>query len=213
MNIALVANGYLDEYLLPDIGSADFVIGVDRGAYWLLRHGVMPHIAIGDFDSVTKKELQIIKKKIRRVIEQKSHPKYKIDLELAVGYALKRKPTEVVIYGGIGSRADHTMVAVNLLEKLLQKNIEAKIRDSHNEVFLFDSRRTILRSRQYKYLSLLPYSSKAVVTLRGVLYPVAKHTFHRNSSLGVSNEIVGKSAEIIVHSGIVLVIQSRDRSK
>lgn len=210
MNIALVANGYLDEQLLLDIGSADFVIGVDRGAYWLLRHGVIPQVAIGDFDSVTKQQLQIIKKKIRRVIEQQPHPKYETDMELAVQYALKQKPTEVVIYGGIGSRADHTMAAVNLLEKFLKKNIDAKIRDKHNEVFLLESRRTILQSPKYKYVSILAYTSKAVVTIRGVLYPVATHTFHRHVSLGVSNEIVGKEAEVIVHSGIILLIQSLD---
>lgn len=209
MNVAIVANGDLDERLLSDIGSADFVIGVDRGAYWLLQHGVIPQIAMGDFDSTSVRELGIIKRKVHDI---RAFPSEKdaTDLELAIDHAISRKPKEVIIYGAVGSRFDHTLIAVNLLEKLLQKNIEAKMRDQYNELFLLQSRRTIYKSPKYKYASVVAYSPKAVVTLRGVLYPVTKHIFYRNSSLGVSNKIVGKQAEIIVHSGIVLVIQSRD---
>lgn len=209
MNIALVANGYVDEHLLPEISSADFVIGVDGGAYWLLRHGVAPHVAIGDFDSISTRELGQVKKKVRNIRAFPSE-KDETDLDLAIDYAISLKPKEVIIYGAMGGRFDHTVVAVNLLEKFLKKNIDAKIRDKHNEVFLLESRRTILQSPKYKYVSILAYTSKAVVTIRGVLYPVATHTFHRRKSLGVSNEIVGKEAEIIVHSGIALVVQSRD---
>ena len=212
MNVTIVANGHVDEDFLPDIGSADLVIGVDRAAYWLLRHGVTPHVAIGDFDSTTRSQRAHIRKRVRDV---RAFPSEKdaTDLELAIDHAISLKPKEVIIYGAIGSRFDHALVAVNLLEKLLQKNIEAKIRDKHNEVFLLQSRRTIFKSPRYKYLSLLPYTPKAVVTLRGVLYPVTKHIFHRDSSLGVGNEIREKEAEVIVHSGIVLLIQSRDGSK
>ena len=212
MKLAIVANGYLDKNLLPDIQTADFVIGVDRGAYWLLRHGLTPHVAIGDFDSTIVSEFNLIKKKISDVRAFPSE-KDQTDLELAVDYAIGLKPKELIIYGAIGNRFDHTIVSVNLLEKLMKNKIDAKMRDQYNELFLLESRRTILKSPRYTYLSLLPYSSKAVVTISGVLYSVTKHTFYRNSSLGVSNEIVGKQAEIIVHSGIVLVIQSRDRSK
>ncbi len=212
MNVAIVANGHVDEDFLPDIGSADLVIGVDQAAYWLLQHGVTPQIAIGDFDSTSRSEFNLIKKKVPDV---RAFPSEKdvTDLELAIDHAISLKPKEVIIYGAIGIRFDHTIAAIGLLEKFLKRNIDAKIRDKHNEAFLLQSRRTIIKSNRYRYLSILAYSPKACVTLRGVLYPVAKHIFHRSGSLGVSNEIVGKEAEVIVHSGIVLVIQSRDRSK
>lgn len=209
MKIAIVAHGHLDQQLLPAIKSADYIVGVDRGAYWLLRHGVAPHVAIGDFDSTSPKERRHIRKKVRDV---RAFPLEKdaTDLELAINHAISLKPKEVIIYGAVGSRFDHACVAVNLLEKFLKQNIDAKIRDRYNEAFLLQSRRTILKSSNYAYLSILAYSSKTVVTLRGLLYPVTKRTFYRNTSLGVSNEIIGKEAGIIVHSGIVLVIQSRD---
>lgn len=212
MKIALVANGSVGKHLLLDIGSADLVIGVDRGAYRLLKSAVTPNVAIGDFDSTSVRELREVKKKVRDIRAFPSE-KDETDLDLAIDYAISLNPEEVVIYGAIGSRFDHTLVAVNLLEQLLKKNISAIIRDRHNEVFLLKSRRTIINSIKYRYLSILAYSTKARVTLRGVLYPVTKHVFHRTMSLGVSNEIVGKEAEVIVHSGIAVVIQSRDGSK
>ena len=48
MKITIVANGYLDQDFLRAISAVDLVIGVDRGAYWLLEHGITPQIAIGD---------------------------------------------------------------------------------------------------------------------------------------------------------------------
>ena len=212
MKIAIVAYGYLESALVPEISGSDFIIGVDKGAYWLLSHSVKPNIAIGDFDSTTPRELKVIKKKVSDIRAFQSE-KDQTDLDLATDHAISLKPKEVVIYGAIGNRFDHTLIAINLLEKFLKRNINARIRNRHNEIFLLTSRRTILKSLRYTYVSILPYSSKSVVTLRSVLYPVTKHTFYKNSSLGVSNEIVGKRAEIIVHSGIVLVIQSRDGSK
>ncbi|MBI4065047.1 thiamine diphosphokinase [Candidatus Gottesmanbacteria bacterium] len=192
---------------MKDIRSADFVIGVDRGAYWLIINGIHPQVAIGDFDSTSRHERALIKRKVKTVKEFPSE-KDKTDLELAIDHAISLKPKGVVIYGVIGSRFDHTLVAVNLLEKLLKKHIDAKIRDRNNEVFLLQERRTIFKT--HKYLSLLPYTQKAVVTIRGVLYPTTKRSFYRNSSLGISNEIVGKRAEIIVHSGIIRIVQSSD---
>ncbi len=42
-------------------------IGVDRGALRLLRWGIKPVLAIGDFDSVTGDELQGLEDKITRI--------------------------------------------------------------------------------------------------------------------------------------------------
>ena len=92
--IAIVGSGTLSEQFLPDIKKSGIVIGVDRGAAWLLDHGITPKVAIGDFDSVTKRELARIKKLIKHV-EVYPADKDFTDMELAVQYALKQKPTDV----------------------------------------------------------------------------------------------------------------------
>ncbi|MBI4058148.1 thiamine diphosphokinase, partial [Candidatus Gottesmanbacteria bacterium] len=51
--IVIFGNGRLLVYYVRQIRKSDYIIGVDRAAYWLITHGVVPNVAIGDFDSVS----------------------------------------------------------------------------------------------------------------------------------------------------------------
>ncbi len=204
--IAIVAGGTLSKQFLSDIAKSTYIIGVDRGAYWLIVNGIIPDIAIGDFDSVSARELQVIRKNIRRVEE---HPKEKdlTDMELAVVHAIKLRPKEIVIYRALGSRLDHTLANIHLLEKIHDSGV---IRDGNNEVRFASGRLVIRKESRYRYVSLLPVSKTIEVTLRGFLYDASHALIRRGQTLGISNEICGDKATIEVHRGRALVIRSRD---
>lgn len=204
--IAIVAGGKLAKQFLPDIAHGDYVIGVDRGAYWLIRNGIVPDVAIGDFDSVRSSELRAIKQKVKRV---KIYPKAKdyTDTELALTHAIKLRPREVVIYGAAGSRLDHVMATVYLLEKLGGKGL---IRDERNEVRLVCGQMTVLNDARYRYVSLLPVDEEIEVTLKGFHYNVSRAVIGRGVTRGVSNELTGEKGTITLHRGRALVIRSRD---
>lgn len=206
--ITIVGSGTLSEQFLKDIKKSGIVIGVDRGAAWLLDHGITPQVAIGDFDSVTKKELVHIKKSIKTV-EFYPADKDFTDMELAVQYALKQKPSEVVIYGGSGTRTDHTLGTFHLLEYFLNAGIAARLIDEHNEVRLLAGRKTIQKG-SFRYVSILPFSESATVSLIGFLYEVSRLPLTRGMTRGISNEFRGKKGMIEVHEGVVWVIQSKD---
>lgn len=208
--VAIIANGNLDSTFLSEIRRADYIIGVDRGAYWLIQNNINPDVAIGDFDSVNSIELRMIKRKIKRV---EAYPKEKdcTDMELAVNYAISLHPKEVIIYGAICGRFDHALAAVQLLTKILAKQIHAVIRDEQNEMFLVSKNQSIPRFRKYKYLSILPFGKKVTISLRGFKYEVSTRTIIQGSTLGVSNEITSESGIIDIHNGVAVVIYSRDR--
>jgi len=208
--IAIVGSGKLSEKFLKGIKQADSIIGVDRGAAWLLSHNIIPHVAVGDFDSVTKKEFQLIEKKVQQVIKQPPYPKYETDMELAVQHALKQNPNQVAIYGATGTRIDHMLGSLYLLEQFLKTSIDARIVDETNEIILVSGRRTLKKVKGYRYVSVLPFTKSAIVTLRGFLYEVDSLTIHQGQTVGISNEIPGIEATIEVHEGIVWVIQSKD---
>ena len=207
--IVIVGSGRLSEVFLKDIKEGDHTIGVDRGAAWLLSHNVKPDAAIGDFDSVTKKELARIKKLVKHV---EFHPTDKdfTDMELAVTYAIKRKPKEVVIYGGIGTRADHVMGTLYLLEHFLNAGIAARIVDETNDITLISGRRTIKKGKGYRYVSMLPYTNSVTVTLERLRYNVARLTLVRGATRGISNELTGRKATIRLFTGKAWVIESND---
>lgn len=208
-NIAIVAGGTLDKILFPQVLKADYIIGVDRGAYWLLDNRVVPDVAIGDFDSVTEKEFEQIQQKAKKIIRHVPK-KDATDLELAVEYAITQKPKEIVIFGAIGTRFDHSFAGIQSLIRLSSHNIYGYIVDNFNKISIVRHRVQVKYSKIFRYVSIFPVTQKAMVTLTGFAYNVSKHQFVRGSTLGVSNEIVGTSASVVVHHGTVLLIQSRD---
>lgn len=208
--IIIVANGDLYDGIIDDIQRDDFVIGVDRAAYWLIKKDVVPHIAIGDFDSVTTEEMDVIKARIKD-IQVFTPEKDFTDTELAIRVACKLHPQSIVIYGGSGSRLDHTIGTMQLLEMCAKSGIPAVFQDRMNEVVFSSRGRTILQKREgYRYISVIPLTHTIEISLRNVKYSAEKLTIRRGQTIGISNEFVGTEAEIIIHRGKALIIQSRD---
>jgi thiamine pyrophosphokinase len=208
--IVIVGNGTLSKKYLGMIKPQDYVIGVDRAAYWLIREGRCPDVAIGDFDSVTKEEFGEIKKSVPTT---KQFPKDKdqTDMELAFAHAIKKRPTEVLILGGTGSRLDHTLATWYLLDLLWEAHIPHMLVDEKNRVRLVGRGRTILApGGEYKYMSILPYTKTVTLALSGFRYNASKTTIMRGTTRGISNEIVERQAEIIIYSGKAWVIESND---
>jgi thiamine pyrophosphokinase len=208
--VFIVAGGSRSTEFLWQIRKKDLVIGVDYGAAWLLSQGVVPQVAIGDFDSVSKKQLADIQSTIPQVFAH-APEKDDTDLALAVEHAIAQKPTKVVIWGATGSRMDHTWAAVQLLQNVVSHNIEGEIVDNFNKIYIVRRLRRIPReSGLFPYLSVIPLTKRAIVSIKGCKYDVFRKTFVNGSTLGISNEILQTFATIEVHRGSVLVIQSRD---
>ena len=207
--IAIVAGGTLDKGFVSEIQSSDLVIGVDAGASWLLKRGVQPAVAVGDFDSVSPAQFTKIKKEIKKVLVHNPE-KDATDLELAVEYAIGVRPIEIIIYGGIGTRMDHTWAAIQLLQTIESHNIYAQIVDNFNKINIVRHVVSLKPLKAFPYISIFSLTATSNVTLRGFRYDVNRHKFTVNSAIGVSNEILGKIAKITTHSGKLLLIRSRD---
>ncbi len=210
--ISIVAGGRSDKQFIPEIIQSNYVIGVDRGALWLLKHGIVPEIAIGDFDSVTQREKRYIHDRAKTYIEY-APEKDATDLELAIEEAIRLHPKEVRMYGALGKRFDHALAAAHLLLKLVSHNIQGQIVDNFSKIHIVRRQLRLQRHDSFRYISILPVKGAATITLRGFTYEVTQRAFVVGSTLGISNEIASSSATIKVHEGYVLVIQSRDRAR
>ncbi len=209
--IAIVAGGTLDTSLVPHIKSAATIIGVDRGALWLIRHKITPDVAIGDFDSVTHTEKKRIHDHSDVYIEY-APEKDATDLELAIDHAITLKPKRVVLFGVMGRRFDHAMGAVHMLLRLESHNIYGVIVDNFSIINIVRRQQTMVKDPAYPYISVMPVGLTVTVTLKGFAYDLVRTRLRAGTSLGISNEISRKSATITVHHGQALVIQSRDQS-
>ena len=200
--IVIFGNGRLHKTFLKHLKPDDYIIGVDRAAYWLLTHDIVPHVAIGDFDSVTKKELRLIKKSVR-IVKKYSPEKDWTDMELAIRYAAGLSPSEVFIFGATGTRIDHMLATFHLLDTHI-------LIDRNNRIRLIGRGKTIIERSSYRYISLLPYTKSTTLSLTGFRYALVRKTLQQGTTLGVSNEIIEKKATIQIFSGKAWVIESND---
>ncbi|OKL37178.1 thiamine diphosphokinase [Domibacillus mangrovi] len=216
MIISIVAGGpeqELPDLRLLDIGDTVW-IGVDRGALYLLNRGIIPMKALGDFDSVSDKERQKI---INAVPDHVQYPaeKDETDLEIALTYAISKKPDAIHLYGVTGGRLDHFFGAVTLLMKdeVMNEGIAVSIIDRYNHIALYKPGRIEVEAAEndHYYYSFFAMNEKVEeLTLEGFKYPLVSHLLKSGSSRCVSNEIIGKKAVFSFQSGILMVIRSSD---
>ncbi|MBP1933959.1 thiamine diphosphokinase [Ammoniphilus resinae] len=206
----IFSGGELGEWALDYLSPDDVIIGVDRGAFFLIENQVTPTIAIGDFDSVTAQQRQFIEQKSGKIWACDPVMKDLTDTEMAFHWALEQNPQEIILFGVLGSRFDHSLANIHLLLKGLQKQVRCRIIGKHNEVTLIDHMTEVQKDR-YTHVSLLPLSMSVTgITLEGFQYPLTDATLQIGDSLGISNVLLGEKGKIQIKTGYLLVIQSRD---
>jgi len=208
--ILIFSGGNLGAWALNEVQPGDYLIGADRGAMFLLEHGLTPDEALGDFDSVTPQQFQEIAQLSRKFAAVDAIDKDQSDTEMAFNCALQHKPAEIILLGALGTRFDHALSNVHLLFKGLQQGVACRIVDEYNEIMATDSHLMITKSR-YSYVSLLPLTLAVTgITLQGFQYPLHQAELQLGQSLAVSNTLVANSATIDIGTGVLLVIQSID---
>jgi thiamine pyrophosphokinase len=208
--IILFAGGSLGDWALAEVREGDCLVGVDRGALFLVRHGLRPRLSIGDFDSVTPEEWAEIRAHSEEVRSCDPVMKDLTDTEMGFAWALEQGAQEIVLAGALGSRFDHALANVHLLWKGLRAGARCRIVDATNEIMLADRELTLGPSR-FPHVSLLPLTPEVTgITLSGFQYPLKNATLRLGDTLGISNVLTADSGTISVASGCLIVIRSRD---
>lgn len=208
--VLIFAGGTIDPVFLQEIQQDDIVIGADRGALFLVEHGITPDISVGDFDSVGPEELEKIKGASKEMISCDAVDKDLTDTELAYELAIDQHASEIVMFGVVGTRLDHTLSNIQMMLRGMQHQITSVIRDTHNYITLTGTSCEI-EDHGFKYVSLLPLTTEVTgIHIEGFMYPLENATLKMGHSLGVSNKLVEKRGKIRIDSGLLLIIQSQD---
>ena len=115
MRAVVVAHGDVLPSDRAVIGTRDYVIAADGGALALERWKVLPHLVVGDMDSLGDAG---VVRMARQGIPVAKFPaaKDESDLELAVAQAIEAGATEIVLLGALGGeRLDHETANLLLL--------------------------------------------------------------------------------------------------
>lgn len=207
----IFTGGELSAQFLEEIRSGDFIIGADRGALFLIEHGIRPDLSVGDFDSITPEELAKVQAMSGKIIECDPVDKNLTDTELAFDLALEQSPESILIMGASGTRLDHTLANIHMLIRGLQHHIPCSILDKNNYITLTGSS-CVVEDRGFKYVSLLPLTTEVTgIELEGFEYPLHNASLRMGQSLGVSNRLSEDKGIVHIEGGLLLIIQSKDQ--
>ncbi|KIL44843.1 thiamine diphosphokinase [Jeotgalibacillus soli] len=188
-------------------------VGVDRGAISILKAGLIPDYAFGDFDSVTQDERQEIKRIVKHNVEEAASEKDETDMELALNWALTQKD-EIKLCAVTGQRLDHFFGNVQLLlsERVLHSGVVVEIIDKQNRLrCMLPGSELIPTDDQFPYFSIIPMTPKVEgLSIDGVKYPLVKADVYIGNTLTISNEITVEKASISFETGIIMIIRSKD---
>lgn len=204
--VLICASPDTDSYFIKQsIPKNAFIVCIDGGYTFALNENINPDLVVGDFDSLSS----IPKLENCEVISLPTH-KDDTDTMYAVKMCLQRGYNEFYIYGATGGREDHTFANLCILKFLADRDCNAYIEDSHTQIFCQNA-----GTKQYtnnsRYFSIFPFGcSKCILTLKGFEYPLEYGTLSCDYPMGISNSIINNTAEITVHEGCIIIMQTKE---
>jgi thiamine pyrophosphokinase len=188
--------------LFPDAG---LQVAADGGARHFLQAGILPDVAIGDFDSLPAAMLDEL---IARGVRVERHPvqKDETDLELALLYAVDHGAAQIVVLAALGGRPDQHLANLQLLTHPALTAIEVRMLHDGWEVFAIH-REAHIPGRPGQIVSLLPMTERVEgIVTEGLYYPLNDESLLLGPARGVSNVMTGTSAHVRIRSGVLLAM-------
>jgi len=178
-------------------------VGVELGAYALVRDLHSLECAIGDFDSVSAQEYELIKAQVSNIIKVSSI-KDESDSELAIKWCIEKGYTRIHVYGALDERLDHQHI--NCL--LAYKYPSIILYNDQNKIQAYETGEYCIEKEDYTYFSVFAYLP-ANISLIGFKYPLNQYDLTIEELKTVSNQWIKKDATLSVHQGKVLVYLTR----
>ncbi len=219
MSTLIISGGHVDICCMKRYLRGKYfehVIAVDAGVKAAEQLAICPDYLVGDFDTLPQEHLEKYEQNpdvmIRRFCAEKDDTDTEIAVELA-GTLEQEKKGEVVILGATGTRLDHTLANLLLMERLAEKGISACCVDAYNRISVHMQSFCIKREEQYgDYVSFVALTPTVEgLTLKGFRYPLENRVLHQNVSLCISNEINHEVAGVTFETGILLMVEAKDQ--
>jgi thiamine pyrophosphokinase len=210
MRAVVVAHGDVLPSDRAVIDAKDYIVAADGGALALERWKVLPHLIVGDMDSLGDAGMERF---ARQGIPVAKFPaaKDESDLELAVAQAIAAGATEIVLLGALGGdRLDHETANLLLLADPGYDGVRLEARRGTLQIRAVRGEGSLsLAGPVGALVTLLPVNGDAEgVTTNGLRYPLRDETLRFGRARGLSNEVAALPAKVTVRKGSLLVFET-----
>ncbi|HOO38334.1 MAG TPA: thiamine diphosphokinase [Deltaproteobacteria bacterium] len=180
------------------------IICADGAAKMACTIGITPDLVVGDMDSIPADDRERLTQEGSQFIV---YPPEKDLTDTQIAYELAREEgaSSVTVWGGVGSRLDHTLSTICNAFSLVECGIDVCFTSPVVSIHLVKGAR-VLRGEVGDTVSLIVLTDEACgVTLKGFRYPLVDATIEGRWQCCVSNVMTVNKALIEVASGNVAV--------
>ncbi len=184
------------------------LIAADGGARHCATVGLVPHVIIGDMDSLAAKDLDDWQTS-GAAVHRFPPAKDETDLELALVYAGEQGVDWIRIIGGIGDRLDQTLANVLLLTQPALTGCDMRLVAGRQSAWILHPGTHPIRGAVNDTLSLIPLGGDASgVYTEGLEYPLRDEPLYFGPARGISNVFSADQAVVRVETGLLMVVHT-----
>ncbi len=194
------------EFLREQLSQADVIVAADGGAQALVHIGVLPHVLLGDMDSLDEglaRKLEQAGVPVLRCAPEKDFT----DGQLAVDWALDKGATDIALLGALGGRLDHLLGNVALLLRTARRGAHCEMRDERTRAWAATGL-TDIQGDVGDTVSLLPLAGDASARyLSGLQYGTQEPlALPADMPIGVSNVLIAQRAKVDIKGWALVVV-------
>lgn len=180
----ILANGEYPTHATPLLllREASYLACCDGAANTCVANGLIPHVIVGDGDSLSDEVRNRFADRLHRISEQETN-----DLTKTVTYLRSIGKHYIAIVGATGLREDHTLGNISLLMEYMRMGVNVAMYTDHG-MFIPCSGKQQIECREGQQLSIFNFGAKHFVS-DGLRYPIYDFT---NWWQGTLNECIKK---------------------
>lgn len=201
--IALIANGEFPRThsLISKIRSFDSIVAIDGGLAFCDQEGILPHLIMGDFDSITNS----LRSRYTSIPKINTPNQDHTDLEKAVQFLLQFNPKKIHVFAALGKRIDHTLTNICLLSCYPDKLIF----ETDEEILMALPPFYEFQCRIGTLLSLIPFNGTVTgITTKGLKWNLEQGSLSKEF-VGISNLVIEQKVTLIHETGDLILIHQR----
>lgn len=189
-------------------------VAVDGGLGRLLQQGIEPDLILGDFDSLGaeyREYLDAVEASRPERLMRLPCEKDDTDTMYALRVCMEKGYSEILLYGALGGRLDHTIANVQALAWLKKQGADGYLCGRNTLVTVLRKETVLLPEGYEGTFSLFALDCRVTgVTLNGMKYPLQEAVLENSFPIGVSNEVRREErASVTVRNGMALMILER----
>lgn len=189
----------IEEYINKD----DYIICADGGANKIVNFNIIPKIILGDLDSITSKNKKHFINKgviLKKISEQET-----TDFEKALMYILNNSLDNIIVFGAVSSRPDHTLNNFSVLKRY-SKKLKITVIDKKFEI-LYINKKITLNTKKGNIISLMPMPLAKSVSTYGLEYSLHDEDLEFGKREGTLNKAKTNEISISFKSGHLLLFK------